>query len=367
MMHLGVSLSPFGHHPAAWRVPGATPRALEFGNFVAQAQTAERGALDFVLLPDGSARRPRTELAPQTVPFEPTLLVAALATRVKRIGFVATAASTQHELYNLARRFASLDLISHGRAGWNLIASGPTPAWNEEYVAVVSALWNSWDEDAFVYDKAAGRVFLPQKMHVLDHRGEHFTVRGPLNVNPSPQGKPVIVQPLVPTGLPSLVRAAEVVLIAEPSADEAEMRADEVRRLVDARGDKRSATRVLANVVPWVGATKTEARDRSEALNGQSSLGSRPSSAAYDVIGTALEVADALQESFERSELDGFVILPPVEPEGLEAFVNLVVPELRRRGLFRVGYEGSTLRDHLALDHSALDHLAPNRPARSKP
>ena len=114
MMHLGVSLSPFGHHPAAWREKGATPRALEVGNFAAQAQKAQDGALDFVLFPDAQAHRPRTGLTPQTVPFDPTILVAALATRIKRIGFVATAASGQHELYNLARRFASLDLISRG-------------------------------------------------------------------------------------------------------------------------------------------------------------------------------------------------------------------------------------------------------------
>jgi N-acetyl-S-(2-succino)cysteine monooxygenase len=361
MMHLGVALSPFGHHPAAWRAPGATPRALELGNFVAQAQKAEDGALDFVLLGDGDARRPRTELTPQTVPFEPTLLVAALATRVKRIGFVATASSIQHELYNLARRFASLDLISQGRAGWNLIASSTTPTWDEEYVAVVGALWESWDEDAFLYDKAAGRFFVPQKMHVLDHRGEHFTVRGPLNVNPSPQGKPVIAQLLMPQAVSSLVRAAEVVLIAEASADEAKARAHEVRRQLATREGEGPATRLLANVVPWIGTTPAQARDRFEALEssqaGRSSQASRHASPAYDVIGTAIDVADALQESFERSELDGFTILPPVEPEGLEAFVNQVVPELRRRGLFRARYEGSTLRDHLALDR-------PSRAAR---
>lgn len=349
MMHLGVSLSPFGHHPAAWREPGTTPRALEVGNFARQAQKAEDGALDFVLLADGEARRPRAELTPQTVPFEPTMLVAALATLVKRIGFVATAASTQHELYNLARRFASLDLISQGRVGWNLIASGPTPAWNTEYAKVVSALWESWDEDAFLYDKSTARFFVPHKMHVLDHRGEHFTVRGPLNVNPSPQGKPVIVQVLTPETSASALQVTEVLLVADTSHEEPGARS-KLQQLLGSRDAKRAEVRVLANIIPWIGATRAHAWDRFDALSALSLPKSAETPQGRDVIGTAVDIADALQESFERRELDGFTILPPVEPGGIESFVDRVVPELRRRGLFRTCYEGSTLRDHLALD-----------------
>jgi alkanesulfonate monooxygenase SsuD/methylene tetrahydromethanopterin reductase-like flavin-dependent oxidoreductase (luciferase family) len=349
MMHLGVSLSAFGHHPAAWRAKGATPRALEIGNFAAQAQKAQDGALDFVLFPDAQAHRPRTGLTPQTVPFDPTTLVAALATRIKRIGFVATAASGQHELYNLARRFASLDLISQGRAGWNLIASGPTPAWNAEYVKVVSALWESWDENAFVYDKPAGRFFVPEKMHVLDHRGEHFTVRGPLNVNPSPQGKPIIAQTLTAEAIPIAAHSADVLLVTGASHEEGSAWVAEARRLLDVEGRNGSEVRVLANIIPWIGATRAQARDRFEALNALSPA-SAQTPQGRDVIGTAADIADGLQESFERGEYDGFMILPPAAPDGLDAFVDCVVPELRRRGLFRAHYEGSTLRDHLALD-----------------
>jgi N-acetyl-S-(2-succino)cysteine monooxygenase len=350
MMHLGVSLSPFGHHPAAWREQGASQRSLDVGNFAAQAQKAEDGALDFVFFADAQARRPQTELPPQTVPFEPTTLVAALATLAQRIGFLATAASGQHELYNLARRFASLDLISQGRVGWNLIASGPTPAWNTEYVAVVSALWESWDEDAFAYDKTAGRFFVPQKMHVLDHRGEHFTVRGPLNVNPSPQGKPIIAQTLTPETLAIAVQVADVLFAADTSHEKSGAWVAEVRRLLDIQGRKRSDVRVLANIIPWIGATRAQAQDSFEALNALSLPGSGQTPQGCDVIGTAADIADAMQDSFERWEFDGFTILPPVAPGGLDAFVDFVVPELRRRGLFRARYQGSTLRDHLALD-----------------
>jgi alkanesulfonate monooxygenase SsuD/methylene tetrahydromethanopterin reductase-like flavin-dependent oxidoreductase (luciferase family) len=350
MMHLGVSLSPFGHHPAAWRDKGTTQRSLDVGNFAAQARKAEDGALDFVFFADLQARRPRTELPPQTVPFEPTTLVAALATLAKRIGFVATAASGQHELYNLARRFASLDLISQGRVGWNVVASGPTPAWNAEYVSVVSALWDSWDEDAFVYDKTAGRFFVPQKMHVLSHRGEHFTVRGPLNVNPSPQGKPIIAQTLTPETIAIAVPFADVLFVTAASHEEGGALVAEARRLLDIQGRKRSDVRVLANIIPWIGATRAQALDGFEELNALSLPGSAEPQQGRDVIGTAADIADALQESFERGEFDGFTILPPVAPSGLDAFVDFVVPELRRRGLFRAHYEGTTLRDHLALD-----------------
>jgi N-acetyl-S-(2-succino)cysteine monooxygenase len=350
MMHIGMSLSPFGHHPAAWRAKDATQRALEVGNFVRQAQKAQDGALDFVFLADAQTRRPQTELPPQTVPFEPTTLVAAMATLARRIGFVATAATGQHELYNLARRFASLDLISQGRVGWNLVASGSTTGWNAEYVAVVSALWDSWDDDAFVYDKTAGRFFMPQKMHVLDHRGAHFTVRGPLNVNPSPQGKPIIAQALTRETVAMAAHSADVMFVTGSSPDEGGTLVAEMRRLLDIEGRKRSEVRALANIIPWIGATRAQALDSFEELNALSVPGSEQPQQGRDVIGTAADVADALQESFERGDYDGFTILPPVAPGGLDAFVDWVVPELRRRGLFRARYEGTTLRDHLALD-----------------
>lgn len=350
MMHIGVSLSPFGHHPAAWREATGPRRELNIGYYAAQARRAQDGAFDFVFFADAQARRPRTQLSPQSVPFEPTTLVAALATLAKRIGFVTTAATGQHELYNLARRIASLDLISQGRVGWNFLASGPSDAWNAEYIEVVGALWDSWDEDAFVYDKTAGRFFLPQKMHVLDHRGEHFTVRGPLNVNRSPQGRPVIAHVLTPQTMAIATRSADVLFLTSPSREQTDALLAEVRRLLQIRGRQRSSVRVLANIIPWIGATTTQARDTFDRLNALSSSEPADTPQGRDVIGTASEVADALQECFEAGHIDGFMILPPIAPAGLDAFVDCVVPELRRRGLFRARYEGTTLRDHLALD-----------------
>jgi alkanesulfonate monooxygenase SsuD/methylene tetrahydromethanopterin reductase-like flavin-dependent oxidoreductase (luciferase family) len=349
MMHLGVSLSPFGHHPAAWREATGPRRLPDMGYFAAQAQKAQDGGLDFVFFADAQARRPRTELSPQSVPFEPTTLVAALATLAKRIGFVATTATRQHELYNLARRIASLDLISQGRVGWNFLASGPSDAWDAEYVEVVGALWDSWDEDAFVYDKTAGRFFVPQKMHVLDHRGEHFTVRGPLNVNRSPQGRPVITHVLTPQTMTIATRSADVLFLTSPSREETDALLAEIRRLLQIHGRQRSGIRLLANIIPWIAATTAQARDTFERLNALSLSEPADTQQGRDVIGTASEVADALHESFEAGQIDGFMILPPMAPSGLDAFVDHVLPELRRRGLFRAGYAGTTFRDHLGL------------------
>ena len=349
MMHIGVSLSPFGHHPAAWRGETGPRHPLDAGYFAAQARKAQDGRLDFVFFADVQARRPRTQLSPQAVPFEPTTLVAALATLATRIGFVATAATRQHELYNLARRFASLDLISQGRVAWNFLASGPSDAWDAEYVEVVRSLWDSWDDDAFVYDKTAGRFFVPQKMHVLDYRGKHFTVRGPLNVNRSPQGRPVIAHVLTPQTMAIATHSADVLFLTSASREDSDALLAEVRRLLLIQGRQRSDVRVLANIIPWVGATTAQARDAFDELNALSLSEPAGTTPGRDVIGTAAEVADALQESFETGQIDGFTILPPVAPGGLDAFVDCVVPELTRRGLFRARYEGTTLRDHLAL------------------
>jgi len=349
MMHIGVSLSPFGHHPAAWRVENCPRHRLDIEYFATQARKAQDGGFDFVLFADAQTRRPQTQLSPQAVPFEPTTLVAALATLARRIGFVATAATSQHELYNLARRFASLDLISQGRVGWNLVASGPSDAWNAEYVEVVGALWDSWEEDAFVYDKIAGRVFVPQKMRVLDHRGAHFSVRGPLNVNRSPQGRPVIAHVLTSQTMAIATRSADVMFLASASREDSDALLVEVRRLLQIQGRRRSDIRVLVNIIPWIGATTMQAQDTFAKLNALSLSAPADTQQGCDVIGTAAEVADALQESFETGQIDGFTILPPVAPSGLDAFVDFVVPELSRRGLFRARYGGTTLRDHLAL------------------
>src|SRR4051812_48806326 len=218
-MRLGLSIRGHGYHPAAWRHPDVpADGTLHVEHYVQSAQTAERGKLDMIFFADGAGIRqgdtPRGSLSRtgrDMVELEPMTLLPALAMVTRHVGLVTTASTTYNEPYNLARKFATLDLISKGRAGWNVVAS-----WSEleaqnfglettldydtryarsaEFVEVVKGLWDSWDDGALVFDKAAGRYFDEAKMHVLNHQGRFFKVRGPLNVGCMPQGHPVIVQ-----------------------------------------------------------------------------------------------------------------------------------------------------------------------------
>src|ERR1700716_3846403 len=218
-MRLGLSIRGHGYHPAAWRHPDVpADGTLQVEHYVHSAQIAERGKLDMIFFADGAgirqgdnplgslSRTPR-----DMVELEPTMLLPAVAMATSHIGLVTTASTTYNEPYNLARRFATLDLISKGRAGWNVVGS-----WSEheaqnfglettldydtryarsaEFVEVVKGLWDGWDDGALLLDKAGGRYFDEAKMHVLNHHGRFFKVRGPLNVACTPQGHPVIVQ-----------------------------------------------------------------------------------------------------------------------------------------------------------------------------
>jgi FMN-dependent oxidoreductase (nitrilotriacetate monooxygenase family) len=216
-MHLGAFFHPTGHHVAAWLHPGSQIDAgTNFRHYVSLAQTAERGKFDFMFLADGVAVRDGDPEAlsrwPQyMVYFEPLTLLSGIAAMTQRLGLVATASTSFNEPYNVARKFASLDHISGGRAGWNVVTSaGGASALNfsrdkhyghderydraVEFAAVVRGLWDSWEDDAFLRDRATQRYFDPAKLHLLNHRGEHFSVRGPLNAARPPQGHPVLFQ-----------------------------------------------------------------------------------------------------------------------------------------------------------------------------
>ena len=217
-MKLGLSMRYLGYHDAAWRHPEVPPGgATDFKYFLNSARIAERGKLDMVFFADGIGVRaddnPPGSLARtnRNVELEPLTLLSALAATTTHIGLVSTASTTYNEPYHIARKFASLDNISGGRAGWNIVTSwSEQEAWNfsrdthldydtrydraKEFVDVVTGLWDSWENDAFVHDKASGQFYDPSKLHVLNHRGKHFTVRGPLSAPPTPQGRPILVQ-----------------------------------------------------------------------------------------------------------------------------------------------------------------------------
>ncbi|CAL1240375.1 LLM class flavin-dependent oxidoreductase [Candidatus Methylocalor cossyra] len=429
-IRLGAFLPGAGQHLAAWRHPEAqVERVFSFDYYKDLAQTAERGLFDAYFLADSLAANFGGPLnsgrCDKGVGFEPVTLFAALATVTKHIGFIATASTTYEEPYQLARKFASLDLISNGRAGWNVVTSaGDAAAKNfgrdqqldhqerydraNEFVDVVKKLWDSWEDDAFLRDKETGVYFDPDKVHRPNHAGKHFSVAGPLNAPRPPQGYPVIVQAgQSEPGKELAARTAEVIFTAQQTLEDAQAFYRDVKGRLAKYGRKPDELKIMPGVQPYVAATEAEARAQYETLSklihpeaGLALLsalsGGEVDLSHYDldgpfpdlprtrgllsrqqmmadiarkhgfsirqlyewvagarghwtIVGTPQQIADQLQLWFENEAADGFNIMPPLLPNGLNDFIDLVIPELQRRGLFRTQYEGETLRENLGL------------------
>jgi FMN-dependent oxidoreductase (nitrilotriacetate monooxygenase family) len=430
MMRIGMSLRGHGYHLAAWRHPDVpADSSVRIDHYVRTAQAAERGKCDLIFFADGLGIRerdvPRGALARQgrdIVDLDPLTLLPALAMVTNHIGLVTTASTTYNEPYHIARKFASLDLISHGRAGWNVVTS-----WSEaeaqnfncehhvdyatryerarEFVDVVKGLWDSWDADAFLYDKTSGLFYDERKRHVLNHQGKYFSVRGPLNVAPAPQRHPVIVQAGASEDGRELAAAtADVVYCLPDTLDAARAYYIDVKGRMGKYGREPDDMKILPGLRPTLGRTTEEARAKFNELQallhplvGLSALYStfgdlsgypldgpvpldtcgpqelrsiserlrarvrrdQPTirqlsqqvagMGAFNVIGTADEIANVMQAWFEQGACDGFNITPPRLPAGCEDFVDMVIPVLQRRGLFRTEYEGATLRENLGL------------------
>ncbi|MEG2630820.1 MAG: NtaA/DmoA family FMN-dependent monooxygenase, partial [Comamonas sp.] len=284
---LGAFLMQTGHHIAAWRHPDAQEDAgINFRHYVQLAQKAEAAKFDAVFLADGVAvRSENIEALARTArsdQFEPLTLLSALAAVTDRIGLIATASTSYHEPYNLARKFASLDQISGGRAGWNLVTSATkAEALNfnradqyahadryrraAEFHDVVTGLWDSWEDDAFVRDKASGSYFDADKLHPLNHRGTHFQVRGPLNVARSPQGRPVVVQAgASEDGRELAARTAEVIFVAHQTFAEAQGFYADIKARVQHYGRHPDDVKIMPGIFPIVGRTQEEAEAKFE-------------------------------------------------------------------------------------------------------
>ncbi|MGI4814961.1 MAG: LLM class flavin-dependent oxidoreductase [Janthinobacterium lividum] len=438
-MSLGVLLLANGNHLAGWRQPAARPdRVHDIRYYQELAQTAERACFDLVFLADSVGIRERGGLSTigrthQLANFEPLTLLSALSVLTEHIGLVATASTTYNEPYHVARKFASLDHLSNGRAGWNVVTSfTDTEAFNfgaarhldhdkryaraSEFVEVVQGLWDSWDDDAFVHDKSAGVFADMRKMHLLAHKGAHFSVRGPLNIARAPQGHPVIFQAgASDDGQDLAASTAEVVFTAADTLETALQFSHGLRERVAAAGRDASQLRIMPGIFAVVGETAAEAQEKHEALQSlidpalsvallsamigadlsgyplDETVPALPSTNAHRsrqllllelaarermtvrqlarhaanavghkvMVGSAAQIADELSSWFEAGAADGFNLLPASLPTGLEDFARLVVPLLQRRGLFRDAYRGNTLRDHLGLART------PNRATRS--
>ncbi len=436
-LKLGAFMRPVSIHTGAWRYLGAQRDAnFNFEHLKRYAQALERARFDAFFMADHLAllnmpiealKRSHTATS-----FEPFTLLSALSQVTERLGLVATASTTFDEPFHVARRFASLDHLSQGRAGWNIVTtSNPDAALNfgrteqpdharryaraREFYDVVTGLWDSWADDAFIRDADSGIYFDPARLRTLDHRGEHLSVRGPLHIARPVQGWPVIVQAgASEPGRQLAAETAEVVFAASGTIEDGQRFYADVKGRMDALGRDRDHLKILPGVLVVVGDTEGEARairarldslvhyesaiaSLSVALGCDASrfdpdapLPSLPETNASKssqervlrlaeresltvrqlaqrlggygglaMVGTAASIADQMQEWLETEASDGFNVMFPWLPGGLDAFVGQVVPELQRRGIFRREYEGRTLRENLGLPRPANRHFTP--------
>jgi FMN-dependent oxidoreductase (nitrilotriacetate monooxygenase family) len=428
-LSLNAFIYPAGHHEAAWRHPAsAAERIYDASYYQGIARTAEAATLDAVFFADGPALQ--GDVAHNAVGrLEPITLLTAIAAATERIGLIATASTTYYEPYNLARLFGSLDHISGGRAGWNIVTTGNDAAAANfgldahpphaeryararEFVDAVLALWDSWEDDAVVLDRAAGIYADASKIHEIGHAGEYVRVRGPFNQPRPPQGHPVLVQAGASNdGRAFAGRYAEAIFTAHQRLADAQAFYADVKAKAASFGRRPEHVKVLPGISPFIAGTETAARALEREFNeltvpaygllqleritstslqhldldapvpqalfagagdvtdnGRSRLQvvagiverERPTvrgllhrlagARGHRVFaGTPEQVADTIEEWFGSGAADGFNVMPPYYPGGLEIFADTVVPILRARGLFRTEYAGHTLRDHFGL------------------
>jgi FMN-dependent oxidoreductase (nitrilotriacetate monooxygenase family) len=425
-LHFNVFINGSGHHSASWRHHSTLPEQdMDIQHYVNLAQIAERGLFDAVFVADGYSGFSRR--------LEPFTMMSALAALTKHIGFIATVGTTYNEPFHVARKFASLDHISGGRAAWNIVTGAQSAAFNfsreehpevairyevgDEFVEVVKQLWDSWDDDALVYDKTAKAQIDPDKVQEINFKGEFYSVKGPLNIPRPPQGYPVLVQAgSSERGKELAAKTAEVIFTAQQTLGAAQEFYSDVKSRLVRYGRTPDQLVIMPGLSPIVADTEAEARDLEDELFSLMDLSRslkqmshhfnvdlaeypldgpvpidaiRPSeqftlgiTSRHDVVmdaarrdpkmtirqllsrsagghghvtytGSTLQVADFIERWFKNGGSDGFNILPQIFPSGLEIFVEKVIPELQNRGLFRTEYEGKTLRQNLGLGRPA--------------
>ncbi|WP_062988606.1 LLM class flavin-dependent oxidoreductase [Nocardia anaemiae] len=428
-LSLNAFIYPSGHHEAAWRHPQSRPdRIYDVAYYQEIGRTAEAAKLDAVFFADGPALRANVKHN-AAAGLEPITLLTAIATATTHLGLIATASTTYYEPYNLARLFSTLDHISGGRAGWNIVTTGtdlaaanfgldkhPDHATRyaraREFVDAVVALWDSWEDDAILLDQEAGVYADPDKIHPIDFVGEYLSVRGPFNAPRTPQGHPVLVQAGASNdGRAFAGRYAEAIFTAHQRLEDAQAFYADIKAKAAEFGRAAEQIKILPGISPFIGDTEAAAKQLEREFNeltvpeyglkqlegiAGESLRHLPLdepvplelfSDAGDVTdnersrrqvvagivqrerptvrgllhrlagarghrvfaGTPEQVADTIEEWFRNGAADGFNVMPPYYPGGLEVFAEQVVPILQRRGLFRTEYTGTTLRDHFGL------------------
>jgi FMN-dependent oxidoreductase (nitrilotriacetate monooxygenase family) len=426
---LNVAVLGLGLHMGAWRYRKGDPFDYTNVAFYQEiGRIAEAGCLNAMFLADTLAVAEENFERPNFGAMDPTIVLGAVATATEHIGLVATASTTYNEPYNLARRFATLDFLSHGRASWNIVTTFiPDVAANfgtaelpnhddrydraEEFVEVVTRLWDSWEDDALVGDKFGGRFADASRVHAVNYRGKHYNVRGPLTLPRSPQGRPILYQSgSSDSGRDLAARFADLVFTPQNTISAAqEFRAD-IRRRAKTYGRDPDAIKVTPGLLPVLGGTEAEARARKDELDelgGQAELkklalrvGLRAEDLKLDeplpierikenknfrasegfrdavvrlaieekltvreilyrnggghvqVVGAPEQVADVIETWHREGAVDGFNLMIDVLPDGLKDFVEQVIPILQRRGAFRDEYAGSTFRSDLGLSRA---------------
>ncbi|WP_141501992.1 LLM class flavin-dependent oxidoreductase [Paenibacillus luteus] len=419
----GALIHGVGGNVSAWRHPEVPADAsVNFQFYKQQAQTAEAGKFDLVFIADG------LYINEKSIPhflnrFEPLTILSALAAATSKIGLVGTLSSSYSEPFTVARQFGSLDHISGGRAGWNVVTSpleGSASNFSktdhpthderykiaEEYLEVTRGLWDSWEDDAFVRDKESGVFFDPSKLHRLDHKGEYFSVQGPLNIARSKQGHPVIFQAgSSESGKKLAGKAADAVFTGHENIEDAKAFYKDVKDRAVAEGRSEDDIVILPGIGPIIGRTEEEAERKYQelaelvtienALNylgrffehhdfsqypldeqfpelgdlGHNSFRSgtdkikknakeqnltlrqvalQSATPRGQFIGTPEKVADLIEQWHDERAADGFIIHSSI-PSGLNDFVELVIPILQERGIYRTEYESDTLRGNLGL------------------
>jgi FMN-dependent oxidoreductase (nitrilotriacetate monooxygenase family) len=427
-MSIGMNILGLGGHASAWRlreVPSSS--LLDVDYFVNIAKLSERGTLDAIFLADGPALGGDVAKQPGGR-LEPTVLLTAVALATQHIGVIATASTTYNDPYNLARRLASIDHISKGRAAWNVVTTaGDIAAQNfgltgaplhedrygraAEFLDIAIKLWDSWEDDAIVDDWKSGNFAHADKVHTIDHVGKHFSVRGPLNVPRSPQGRPVLVQAGSSEGGKSVgSRYADAIFTTQTTLPDGQAFYSEMKNRARAWGRNPDQLKIMPGLSTVIGSTEEEAHRRCDELDsyqGEQGLAAQiaarigipvrdldldaelPWHLIGDVrdvtksshgffeaqinlarrekltvrqlskrirsghrlaVGTPEQIADTLEQWFLSGAADGFNIMPDMFPSGAEIFVDEVVPLLRKRGIFRTEYTGNTLRHHLGLE-----------------
>lgn len=426
-LHLNLFLDGFGHHVASWRHPQSQMNRPVFSRYLDAAKLAEQGKFDAVFFADSLAVDPNMIKSGKVRghEIEPLTLLSALAAQTTHIGLIGTATTTYNEPYHIARKFASLDQISNGRAGWNLVTTDLAAeaknfnieehiphqdryARAEEFYDVVSGLWRSWDTDALIKDQETGQFFHPEKLHRLDYKGQYFSVAGPLNVAPSPQGHPIVVQAgSSERGKNLAARTADVIFTAQSNFASAQAFYRDVKSRLTQFDRQAQQLSVLPGLYVVVAKTEQEAKAKQAILDdlidedvglgllgrmlgnfdlngidvdaplpklaltetGQQSRQALLTQLSHEqgltvkqlyqrvaagrghfsVIGTAETVADQIEYWFKNEAADGFNIMPALLNEGLKDFVELVIPILQQRNIFRKDYLGTTLRQHYAI------------------